>query len=48
MFVVYLCIFECLGVKVIFMKVDIGFIGGDLSYEFILLVEIGESEVFCD
>lgn len=48
MFVAYLRTFERLGVKAIPMKADTGPIGGDLSHEFILLAETGESEVFCD
>jgi len=30
------------------MRADTGPIGGDLSHEFIILAETGESEVFCD
>jgi prolyl-tRNA synthetase len=30
------------------MKADTGPIGGDLSHEFIILAETGESQVFCD
>ena len=30
------------------MKADTGPIGGDLSHEFIILADTGESEVFCD
>ena len=48
MFVAYLRTFERLGVKAIPMKADTGPIGGDLSHEFILLADTGESEVFCD
>lgn len=48
MFISYLRTFERLGVKAIPMKADTGPIGGDLSHEFILLAETGESEVFCD
>ncbi|MCA8930118.1 MAG: proline--tRNA ligase, partial [Alphaproteobacteria bacterium] len=40
--------FERLGVKAIPMKADTGPIGGDLSHEFIILADTGESEVFCD
>ncbi|MGB7432689.1 MAG: proline--tRNA ligase [Ahrensia sp.] len=48
MFVAYLRTFERLGVKSIPMRADTGPIGGDLSHEFIILAETGESEVFCD
>ncbi|MEM9225971.1 MAG: His/Gly/Thr/Pro-type tRNA ligase C-terminal domain-containing protein, partial [Pseudomonadota bacterium] len=34
--------------KAIPMRADTGPIGGDLSHEFIILAETGESEVFCD
>ncbi|MGH1350782.1 MAG: proline--tRNA ligase [Methyloligellaceae bacterium] len=47
MFVAYLRTFERLGVKAIPMAADTGPIGGDLSHEFIVLAETGESEVFC-
>jgi prolyl-tRNA synthetase len=30
------------------MRADTGPIGGDLSHEFIILADTGESEVFCD
>ncbi len=48
MFISYLRTFERLGVKAIPMKADTGPIGGDLSHEFILLADTGESEVYCD
>ena len=48
MFCAYLNTFERLGVKAIPMRADTGPIGGDLSHEFIVLAETGESEVFCD
>jgi prolyl-tRNA synthetase len=47
MFVAYLRTFARLGLKAIPMKADTGPIGGDLSHEFIILAETGESEVFC-
>jgi prolyl-tRNA synthetase len=47
MFVAYLRTFSRLGLKAIPMKADTGPIGGDLSHEFIILAETGESEVFC-
>jgi prolyl-tRNA synthetase len=37
-----------MGLKAIPMRADTGPIGGDLSHEFIILAETGESEVFCD
>ena len=36
-----------MGLKAVAMKADTGPIGGDLSHEFIILAETGESEVFC-
>ncbi|WP_422376562.1 proline--tRNA ligase [Roseibium sp.] len=48
MFVAYLRTFERMGLKAIPMKADTGPIGGDMSHEFIILAETGESEVFCD
>ncbi len=48
MFVAYLRTFERLGLKSIPMAADTGPIGGDLSHEFIVLAETGESQVFCD
>lgn len=48
MFVSYLRTFDRIGLKAIPMRADTGPIGGDLSHEFIILAETGESEVFCD
>ena len=48
MFVAYLRTFARLGVRAIPMRAETGPIGGDLSHEFIVLAETGESEVFCD
>jgi prolyl-tRNA synthetase len=47
MFVAYLRTFARLGLKAIPMVADTGPIGGNLSHEFIILAETGESEVFC-
>ncbi len=47
MFIAYLRTFHRLGVKAIPMAADTGPIGGDLSHEFIILADTGESEVFC-
>jgi prolyl-tRNA synthetase len=47
MFAAYLRTFARLGLKSIPMRADTGPIGGDLSHEFIILAETGESEVFC-
>ena len=47
MFVAYLRTFARLGLKAIPMRADTGPIGGDLSHEFIVLAETGESAVFC-
>jgi prolyl-tRNA synthetase len=46
MFLAYLNIYARLGLKAIPVKADPGPIGGDLSHEFIILAETGESEVF--
>jgi len=48
MFVAYLRTFERMGLKAIPMRADTGPIGGDLSHEFIVLADTGESAVFCD
>lgn len=48
MFVAYLRTFARLGLRAIPMRADTGPIGGDLSHEFIVLAETGESEVFFD
>ena len=47
MFVAYLRTFARMGLKAIPMRAETGPIGGDLSHEFIILAETGESEVFC-
>jgi prolyl-tRNA synthetase len=47
MFVAYLNTFARMGLKAVPMKADTGPIGGDLSHEFIILAETGESQVFC-
>lgn len=47
MFVAYLRTFARMGLKAIPMRADTGPIGGDLSHEFIILAETGESQVFC-
>jgi prolyl-tRNA synthetase len=48
MFVAYLRTFARMGLKAIPMRADTGPIGGDLSHEFIILAETGESQVYCD
>lgn len=47
MFVAYLRTFDRLGLRAIPMAADTGPIGGDMSHEFIILAETGESAVFC-
>jgi prolyl-tRNA synthetase len=47
MFVAYLRTFARMGLKAIPMRADTGPIGGDLSHEFIILADTGESAVFC-
>lgn len=44
----YLKIFNSLGLKALPMKADTGPIGGDLSHEFLIVAETGESTVYCD
>src|SRR4051812_35443740 len=46
MFVAYLRTFARMGLKAIPMRAETGPIGGDLSHEFIVLADTGESEVF--
>ena len=46
-FVAYLNTYARLGLKAVPMRADTGPIGGDLSHEFLILAETGESEVFC-
>ncbi len=48
MFIAYLNTFARMGLKAVPMRADTGPIGGDLSHEFIILAETGESAVFCD
>ena len=46
-FVAYLNTYARMGLKAVPMRADTGPIGGDLSHEFLILAETGESEVFC-
>ncbi len=48
MFYAYLKTFQRLGLKSIPMKAETGPIGGDLSHEFIILADTGESKIFAD
>ncbi len=48
MFVAYLRLFARMGLTAIPMRAETGPIGGDLSHEFIILAETGESAVFID
>jgi prolyl-tRNA synthetase len=48
MFFAYLRTFQRLGLKAVPMRADTGPIGGNLSHEFIVLAETGESAVFFD
>ena len=48
MFYSYLKIFSKLGLKAIPMAANTGPIGGDLSHEFIILADTGESNVYAD
>jgi prolyl-tRNA synthetase len=47
MFIAYLNTYARMGLKAVPMKADPGPIGGDLSHEFIILADTGESQVFC-
>jgi prolyl-tRNA synthetase len=47
MFVSYLRTFARMGLKAIPMRAETGPIGGDLSHEFIILADTGESAVYC-
>ncbi len=47
MFVAYLRTFARMGLQSIPMAAETGPIGGDLSHEFIILADTGESRVFC-
>jgi prolyl-tRNA synthetase len=48
MFVAYLRTFARMGLKAIPMRAETGPIGGDLSHEFQILADTGESEVYVD
>jgi prolyl-tRNA synthetase len=47
MFVAYLRTFARLGLKAIPMQAESGPIGGDMSHEFVILADTGESAVYC-
>ena len=47
MFVAYMRTYARMGLTAIPMRADTGPIGGDLSHEWIILAETGESQVFC-
>jgi prolyl-tRNA synthetase len=47
MFISYLKTYERLGLKAIPMAADTGPIGGNMSHEFLILAETGESEIAC-
>ncbi len=48
MFIAYLKLFKKMGLKALPMKADTGPIGGDLSHEFIIISNTGESNVYFD
>src|SRR6202008_3082683 len=48
MFVAYLRTFSRMGLTAIPMRAETGPIGGDLSHEFLVLADTGESGGFCD
>ena len=47
MFIAYLNTFARMGLQAVPMRAETGPIGGDLSHEFIILAQTGESAVFC-
>ena len=47
MFVAYLRTFARMGLTAIPMRAESGPIGGDMSHEFIIMADTGESQVFC-
>ena len=48
MFIAYMQLFKKMGLKAIPMKAETGPIGGDLSHEFIVIADTGESEVYVE
>lgn len=46
MFLAYLNVYDRLGLKAVPVKADPGPIGGDMSHEFMILADTGESQVF--
>ena len=48
MFMAYMQLFKKMGLKAIPMKADTGPIGGDLSHEFIIIADTGESQVYVE
>lgn len=46
-FVAYLRLYARMGLRAVPMAADTGPIGGDMSHEFIILAETGESQVWC-
>ena len=48
MFISYMQLFKKMGLKAIPMKADTGPIGGELSHEFIIIADTGESEVYVE
>ena len=48
MFIAYLKTFKRLGLNAIPVAADSGPIGGNLSHEFSIIADTGESEIFCD
>ena len=48
MYATYFKIFQAIGLKPIALKADTGAIGGNLSHEFHVLADTGESAIFYD
>ena len=48
MFIAYIQLFKKMGLKAVPMKADTGPIGGDLSHEFIIIADTGESVVYIE
>ncbi len=48
MFLAYLRTFNAMGLKSIPVRAESGPIGGDMSHEFVVFADTGESELYCD
>lgn len=48
MFLAYLRTFDAMGLRSVPVRAESGPIGGEMSHEFVILADTGESEVYCD